>query len=464
MDQQELHPIDAKVAVSLLNNNMVAFVTVAPPRDGGRPLGEEMIREALAFRGVTAGILEDRLAQLAAQPQYDTDVEIARGLPPQDGENGQLTFLFQRETQLKPKELSDGTVDYRELGLVRQAEEGQVLMTKTPATPGTEGYTVLGVKLAPRRGREVVFPAGKNTAVSPDGLQLLAAKAGQIEMVGARVSVLDTFIIKSDVSSATGNINFHGNVLVAGSVLAGFTVQATGNIQVQGACEACTLIADGNITIGEGINGGSVQCKGTLKSKYLQNCQVMCTGSVYSGGVIHCHLNCGESLVLQGSRGTLVGGSCSVASSIEAMFIGSQNTHIPTRVEVGQDPVTQSRLQEATKELQQAKQLLGNLNRVVDLLGQYEAAGRLDQQKAQQLQNARYTQELEETHRLQLEEELAHLTEKSQQVGYGTIKVRGSIAPGVRIVIGPFQLPVQSLLVRPRVYRDENGIQVTTLA
>lgn len=461
---QEQHPVDSKVTITLLANNMAAFLMATPPRDGGQPLSEEMIREALAFRGVSAGIHEDKITQLAAQPQYGVDIEIAHGLLPQDGEDGQLTYHFRQEVQLRPKELADGTVDYRELGLIRQAEEGQVLLSKTSATPGTDGYTVLGSRLAPRKGREVVFPAGKNTVPSPDGLQLLAAKAGHIELVGGRVTILDTYVVRSDVSSATGNINFNGNVLIAGSVMAGFTVQAAGNIQVRGACEGCTLIAQGDITIGEGINGSSIQCGGTLKSKYLQNCKILCDGSIYSGGVIHCQLHCGDSLVLQGSRGTLMGGCCSVTSTIEAMFIGSANSNIPTRVEVGQDPATQCRLQEATKELQRLTQMLGNLDQVVDLLEQYEAAGRLDEQKAQQLRNARYTQELEEAHRLALEDEVSRLTQKTQSLGFGTIKVRGSVAPGVRIVIGPYQLPVQELLVRPRIYRGENGIQVTTLA
>ncbi len=461
MDHQP-NPIDSKVTVTIPANRMTAVISATPPQNGGQPLSEAMIREALAFHRVTAGIDEDKIAQLAAHPVYGPEVEIARGAPAQNGENSRLEYHFQRDAVLKPKELADGSVDYRELGLIQTVEEGQVLMSRTPATEGADGYDVLGRKIAARRGREVPFPAGKNTVVSEDGLQLLAAKTGHVEAMGARVTVLDTFTVKGDVSTATGNINFSGNVLISGSVLAGYTVRAAGSIQIRGACEACTLIADGSITIGEGMNGGKIDCKGDLHSKYLQNCEVVCAGNAFSGAVINCNLRCGGTLTLQGSRGTLMGGSCLVGSSIEAMFIGSQNTHVPTRVEVGLDPVVQKRLQEAPKELEQAARLLEQLRQVVTLLEQYEAAGRLDAEKAHQLQNARYTSQMEAARKEALEEEMAQLTEKSKLLGYGSILAKGTIAPGVRIVIGPFQLPVQNTLVRPRVTRGEDGIQVNT--
>lgn len=43
---------------------------------------------------------------------------------------------------MKPKELADGSVDYRNLNLFETAVEGQKLAVAHPAVPGKDGMTV----------------------------------------------------------------------------------------------------------------------------------------------------------------------------------------------------------------------------------------------------------------------------------------------------------------------------------
>lgn len=453
-------PIDAKVTISLQSRNMAAVMTALPPQDGGQPLCEEMILDALTFRGITTGLDQKKIRHLVKSPVYKVDFIIARGQPPRDGTDGSLAYLFSQTTTLRPKELPDGTVDYRELGLIQHVEAGQLLVAKTPPTDGEDGYDVLGKKLRARRGRDPKMPIGKNTVVSEDGLQLFASAAGHVDVVGGKVTVQDTYLVKSDVSNATGNINFSGNVTVRGNVLAGFTVEAEGDIQVLGSCENCTLIAGGNITIGEGVTGGSITCQGELRSKYLQNCRIEAGARVSSGSLIGCTLHCGGSLKLQGPRGSILGGTCVVRDNITAMYIGSQNSYVPTRLEIGLDPMIQKRLQELPQEIDHLVKLLDNLDRVINLLEQYAAAQRLDQEKALQLQNAWFTRDVESRRLSELRHEQEELIATTKNPNLGSIAVKGTISPGVKIVIGDFKASIREPHIRCRICLGSDGIEI----
>lgn len=46
-----------------------------------------------------------------------------------------------------------------------------------------------------------------------------------------------------NVDNSTGDIDYEGDVVVKGNVLAGFTVKATGDITVSGIVEGATVIA-----------------------------------------------------------------------------------------------------------------------------------------------------------------------------------------------------------------------------
>ncbi len=451
-------PVDSKVTVTLADRGMSAKIQLSRPTGGGRPPSRELIYAALAENGVAFGISESKILSLVHRPIYNLYIEVAHGQPPVPGIDGRLEYHVSRETSLKPKVREDGTVDYRDLGIIQQVEPDQILVERIPPTPGTEGYDVQGNPIAPRPGRDVVLPAGKNTYVSDDGLYLLADRAGHVDFIGGKVVVQETYTVSGDVGSATGNINFNGSVSIRGTVLAGFTVKATGNVIIRGGCEAATIEAGGNVTIGEGINGGHVIVAGDLKSKYLQNSRVEAGGSIYSDAVVHCELRCGDALVVSGPRGALRGGNCSAANRIECAKIGSRNTYMPTRIEVGLDPILQSRINNAPKEFETAAQNIARLEHMINCFSQLEAAGRLDAERLQILKNMRYTLDIERQKHQALQQELEVIAEKAKTLGFGTIVAKTGIAPGVRVVIGPFQAVIDDYTPNVKITRGDDGI------
>lgn len=458
--EDEIKPVDCKITVTVLERGMRAVFSASAPENGGCEADEPLLRYALEKKRVTAGIDEAALLAFCASPAYGTDVEIARGQQPQNGVDGSLEYLFNTKVTLRPKENADGTVDYHELGLIQHVEQGQTLVEKTPATLGVDGFNVMGLKLRARNGRDPAFPVGKNTAVSEDGLELLATATGHVEVIGNKVTVLDTYTVRGDVGTSTGNIQFDGSVVISGSVSAGFVVHATNNITINGACEAATLIAGENIVIGEGMNGGRIEAGGDIKSKYLQSCNVQAGGNVFAGAIINCTTRCTGTVSLTGPKGTLVGGTCVAGQAIEASYIGSENTYIQTKLEVGLDPQVQKRLHEVPGEISASTAMIDRLDQLLDLLRQLQAAGRMDEEKQVQYQNALHTREVERTRILALEQELVSLQEKSRELGRGYVLAKRVLSPGVRVTIGPYKKTFQEPVTITKVTRGSGRLDV----
>ncbi len=459
-------PVNAVPVITLASNSMEAELHIEPPQNGGSDLTAEELKAALAAKGVVYGILENILEALEKNPHYDRPVVVARGLAPIDGAPAELSYKVRLGKDLKPRENADGTVDYKDLGLFENVKENDILCIKTPATAGTPGCNIFGTVIAARPGKDLALPAGKNTKLSPDQLQLLAECDGQVDMVGQKLHVQNTFILNDDVCNATGNINFLGNLMINGNILTGFSVQATGNITVNGSVEGAQVVAGGNIVLKEGLNGGSqgiVQAGGYIKAKYIQSGRAQAGGDIESTFVQHSYIQSGANINLVGNKGTLAGGRAVARNSINGAFIGGKNSPVPTVLEVGNDPATVERHQQLEQQIETSKNQKASLTQAITMLREYEKKGNLTADKKTALEQActvccQLTENLEK-----LEAELVIVHEEMATVGYGTINIKQSIYPGVRIIIGPEQVLLETKYDFCSFMRGEQGITFVPL-
>jgi uncharacterized protein (DUF342 family) len=369
--------------------------------------------------------------------------------------------MFQSEKDHRPKEREDGTLDYKDLGIVQNVLKGQVLCVKTPAGPGEAGFTVRGAAIPARPGRDCPLPMGKNTEASADQLQLLASCDGQVDVVSGKVQVLNTFTVKGDVGSATGNIDFVGNVVINGNVLTGFRVQASGNITVNGCVEDAEVIAGGNVILKEGLNGGErgfVRAGGYLKAKYIQSGKVQAAGEVETTFIQHSTVQSGSSINLVGGRAVLAGGRAVARDVINAVFVGGKNSAVPTILEVGNDPATVNRYKDLQAEMKTNQSQAASLTQAINLLEEYERASRLDAEKAAALSEARAVVSHLTVRYQEMEMEMTRLREELSTIGYGTVHVKRSAYPGVRIVIGPEQVYLEQQYDYCTFTRGNDGI------
>lgn len=458
----ELKPVDARVQVSISSDMLNAYVYIDPPDNGGDIATAAKILEALNAKNVIFGIDMKVIEQMERDPVYFHDTLVASGIVPINGENAEIKFLIDLTDEIKPKEKEDGSVDFHDLSIIQSVSAEQVLCLKIPATAGIEGKAVTGKVLNPVKGKDAPIPAGKNTIVSGDKLELRAGVDGQVSYSGGRINVLQSFEVKGNVDIATGDIKFVGNVIVKGNVASGFTVQAGGNIEVWGAVEAATIRANGNITIHDGINGmgkAMIECHGDLNSKYIENANAIVFGSIKTGTILNSTIKCGQVIELFGRHATLMGGDYVAGKGIIARNIGS-HTYISTKLEVGTDPTIVIRQKELENELCRLEKECEKVNKLIQLLQQFEAANRLDDEKSEMLDKARTTKPILDNQYQLAGKELVEIKEKIRTAGYGKVTCSSQMYPGTQVKMGYANLIVNSIYKSCTLVRDGDAILI----
>ncbi|MBN1308585.1 MAG: DUF342 domain-containing protein, partial [Chitinispirillaceae bacterium] len=261
-------PIDfnGSFELEIAPDNMAALCIVHPPGPGGTLPGKEELHRLLSEKGVRSGILETDIATMLAlcdRGAYPAEpFVIARGIPPVNGNDGGLRYLFSTQTSLSPSINSEGHADYKSVNIVNSVKSQQELVALVPPTPGSDGSDVLGNTIPAEPGSAVKLPQGPHTAVDPQNPGLLRAEVdGIVRLSGGLVEVSEGFVVPGDVDFSTGNINYNKSVIVNGDVKAGFEVHCGGDLQVNGTIEDSRVIVGGNVLCKYGFVG---QSKGVI--------------------------------------------------------------------------------------------------------------------------------------------------------------------------------------------------------
>lgn len=451
------HPVDAIIHASISSNRLNAYLCIDPPMHGGAPPTLAALEAALAKCKITYGMNTAYLKELAENPIYNENIEIAQGVMPVNGVNGTYTSKVRLNVAPKPKINPDGTVDFRDLGIVENVRKGQVLCEITHPTNGTEGMTVTGKKLLPLKGKAVPSLLGKNTELSPDGTEIYAKIDGQVEYDGRKIHVNKTYAIKGNVDNSTGNVKVVGNVVITGTILPHFVVEASGDIEIHGTVVSAQLKADGNIILHSGVIGSELSCKGDLTSKFIENCNISVLGSVTADYIINSKIECGQSLQLTGSKGKIFGGSCVVGHDIVARVIGSE-AWVRTDLKIGAIPAVIKRQQELTQLLPTLEKQIESLKSLISLLQQQESVNHLNPQNKMILDKTLFSYETCTTMFESSKQELTEINQSIQQMGHGKIICSDHIFPGINITIDSAKLFIVDKMTNTSFYCSEDEI------
>jgi hypothetical protein len=431
-------PVDATAVAQVARGGASASIKLTGPQFGGKTVDRAMLDRALAAAKVTYGVDETQLISLSVVPDYSGWIDVAHMTPAEDGENATLDFTFPMERDLRPKEREDGTVDYYDLNIVENVNQGDLLCTRTPPTSGKPGMTVLGTAVPAKPGRDRPLPVGRNTKPSPDGRALYATLSGQPQFDGRIVSVQGVFEMPGDVGVATGNIHFVGNVVIKGSVTAGYKVEAGGSIDVFGVVEGGTLISGGDVTIRSGMkNRASVQAERNVTTRFVESSQVYCGGNLIAESLIHSKITCRNNITLSGGKGVILGGHVLAGQSVSARTIGSASA-APLVVELSPDPVLQHRERDLHKLMAELDTEIKKLEQLNTLFIQLENANRLTPDKNTQMQSVQASLQAAVARKYAAEEELASIAGQLVWQDRGFVQCTDRIYHGTRLQMGKY--------------------------
>ncbi len=436
---------DGHVTVEISKNKMEAYLTVYPPRGKGKPVTRDDIRKALADNNVVYGIQENVINSALKSGQMGEVLTVAAGSEPVDGENAVIEYKVNPSSVGKPEELIDGRVDFYNLHLIQNVEPGEVLAVKTPAQPGTPGYTVTGEEISAKPGKDVQLAAGKNVELSDDNNAAVAAARGHVVIAGNKISVSNIYEINGDVDFNTGNVEFSGTVIVKGSVREGFKIVADGDVEVMGNISDGVVECSGTLKVKNGIvgrNKSRIKAGGSVFTRFIENTVLESGMDVMVGeAIMHSRVHARKSVVVAG-KGVIVGGVIRAGEEINCKTVGSSMATV-TELETGVNPDLRRRYSFLSKEKQAKEVDLDKAEKAVKLLKYLEQTqGTLPEDKRAILARVTKVQgelirELEE-----LKTCLEDIETQIQQSERGRIKVHGVIHPGVKVTIGSAMMQV----------------------
>lgn len=258
-------------------DRMAAYWLLLDPER--RPVDLEMILRCLAGARVIEGVLGKAIERLVEEVTQGTHrcqaVLVASGRPPRDGQHALVQALV-------PVVSSPENGTHPEPVPVH---EKQVLARLRVATAGEGGMDVSGTVLPTSNGRDQELRAGENVLVERAGNLLIyrAATAGVARLDGEVLSVARLLSVAGSVGFGTGNLDFDGHVQIEGSVVRGFTVQASHGVHVGGAVEAGAQVRTrGDVRVGGGIVGNRtrVAAGGLVTARFVEDATVTAAGDI----------------------------------------------------------------------------------------------------------------------------------------------------------------------------------------
>lgn len=366
---------DALLTVEVAQQEMEARVVLTPPQPGGCDLSRDVILAYLRNNRVVFGVIEEALQGLEDAPRYREPVLIAQGQRAENGEDARIQFLFETDRSKLNLEEKNGRVDYKELHLVQNVVEGQALARKIQAKPGIPGRTVTGKLLPAKNGKDIPLPLGKNVHASEDGLTVIADVNGEATYINSKVNVETVYTINGDVDLKSGNQFFLGTIVIMGNVEDGFSVKATGNIEVRGNVGKAEVSAEGDIIVHQGITGkgsGVITAGKNLWAKFIENAQVVVGANVIvTQSIINSEITAEKRIVCSGGKhAAIIGGHYRACEEINAKTIGSLTGGAETILEVGSDPKSKARMDELDAKLKLLQRQLDELDKNIYTLNE----------------------------------------------------------------------------------------------
>ena len=429
-----------------------------------RRFSVEELRTLLKENGIVFGIREKTLETLAEGKQNYEETLIATGTAAKNGRDGCFEYHFNPQPETKPIILPDGSVDYNVLGKIELVKSGQLLVTYHPALPAVQGRDVLGNTIEVSGGKELPPLQCKRCAPDETGCKYYADTEGHVTVKDGLLTVTPVYVIKDNLDANTGDVDFHGDVLVQGNVYAGVTVKTTGNITVNGHVETANLFAGKDVILRNGMQGsgnGVIHAGGNVMARFLEQTQVFAGNEINVGALLNCEVEAGQSVVISGNRGTIIGGTVTAVNQIITASIGNRAA-VTTQLVIGLDGEFRHKMEEIDHKIEEYQNNMADAARDVERITQQlmtqSAAPELNQQKAEQMRR-------KINYQLKLKEaimERERLIDINQRSADGKIVVSGIANVGCVIIINGVRETLQSEYRNVTFKKARHEIRITT--
>lgn len=443
--------IDGRVEINCSDDGRVANMILHSPQNGGADVTYEQAAGEIAKLGITTGLDDSNVKRVIKEKVYELQVCIASAIPPKKGKNGYMSFRFDKEHKLKPRQNEFGIADYRELNAIVPIHKNEIIADIILPEEGVPGTDIYGKQIPAEPGDPTKVSLGKNTLVTTDGTKVVAACDGHIVFGNGCFQVEDAVTIKTDLDISVGNISFFGDVHIKGNVMEGFSINAGKNVKIDGSVFGGEITAGGNVTIVGGCINSKLNCDGNADVGFCENAEIFVKGDIVSKQFAFCNVFCYGALTAKGNHGIITGGKVTSMHDVNAGIIGSEK-YTATEVYIGDGSVLFTRRREAEADLKESIRIFDAAIKNLTFLKQRKVAQGGVMTEAQQRAFRTETQN-KLFHSMRKNEIQALIDQLDEDIkNKDTLSAKaGIIYPGVKFCVNFLTLDITETLSRSKV-------------
>lgn len=431
----------------IASDNMSATLLITPP-EKDEVITSEDVMVYLRQKGINTGLLYSEIDKMISSGTYYKDVVVAKGREIIEGVNGHYEFMFNMGEIKHPTIRSDGSVDYQSMSVIQSVSPGDVLAVYHSAVPGSHGMDIKGRELRCKPAKEQPEIRGSGFEVSFDGKTYKSTLEGRVEYDNYKMHIRDVYELRGDLNLVNGRIDFRGDVVVHGNVRTGTFIRATKSVTIEGAVEGATIIAEGDIVLKKGMQGGGrakIICGGNLYANFIEFTDVKAKGNVEANIILNSTISAGKNIIVKGKRGAIIGGFSGAVGLLETTITGNVS-ELKTVCSAGISPEHDSRYHLLMEKAESAKKAIAKTKFEIEQIRDVRLSS--DPKEVKDAKISRLTRRLKRDERLleHVNEELGQQKDIIELGRTAKVVVHEKVNPGTIVRIDKLEYTVKSAL------------------
>lgn len=443
---------------NIANDNMSATLLITPPGQD-ETITPEDVAVFLRQKGIVYGLIYSEIEKMIKSGTYYKDVVVATGKDMVEGVNGYYEFMFNVGEIKHPTIRSDGSVDYQSMSVIQSVVPGDVLAVYHPAVPGSHGMDIKGREMRCKPAKDQPEIRGSGFEVSMDGNTYKSTLEGRVEYENFKMHIRDTYELRGDLNLVNGRIDFHGDVVVHGNVCTGTYIRATKSVTVDGSVEGATIIAEGDIVLKKGMQGGGkakIIGGKNVYANFIEFTDVKAKGNVEANFLLNSKVVAGGNIIVKGKKGAVIGGTAQAVGVLDTTNTGNA-TEVKTSCCAGINDELNRRHHLLEEKEKSAKTAIAKTKFEIEQIRDVRLSS--DPKEVKDAKISRLVRRLKRDERLlkHIEDELAEIEETVNLGTKAKVVVHGVANAGTRIVIDDKDYIVKSPLSGIEFYRPEGS-------
>lgn len=117
-------PVDGSVEITFDPDGMTANMILHKAYNGGRPVTAAIVMAELLKKGINTGIDDLDIKDMVDGGVYETPICVARAIPPKRGENGSISYRYEKKRVPKPQHDEFGDAERQTRGASGNGRRG----------------------------------------------------------------------------------------------------------------------------------------------------------------------------------------------------------------------------------------------------------------------------------------------------------------------------------------------------